>query len=731
MSAIDVLARQLAALTDEVESIAAASPVEIATVTASNPAAGTVDLSFTGGGTLPAVPAVASYAPVVGHTVLVTLNGSQPVVAGVAGSPPGASVTVGGVTVTGAVGALLVEWTASTAPTMSGSRGMYQVQLDTAQTFDSQTGSLPLEDRQVMATSILIGTGLDPSTIYYVRVRAIDTYGTAGPWTFPATGSPISVSGPTVIAPGSITTPMLAAGAVTADKIAANTITSGQIAAGTITANDLAALTLTLGQFIQSANYVPTISGWRVNADGSAEFNNVIVRGLVSSVVVSASQITTTEGVNLLPNPSFETDLSNWTFGVTTVRDNAQAKLGSWSARMTAGVTGVAPPVDLEAAVSTQLDVESAAVTHIDTEGTPGSSVALSVRIACTPGITYEARAWWYYGGTTATIQVQCGVQFYDASGAAIGTTVLGKPFFPYHGLWVSTSSGGAVAPANAAYLAEVAQFNGFSSGDTMWLDRCNLYATSTFIGQFATSSVPDLPLVQIVDNDPTYGPSMTISDGRNAFANLGLVSPAGKPTTTLQGAAYDSNVPKLTMIGGDGLAGPSSVGVVADQLGFHGVTPVALEPAANSLKVALANLGLVTPGNPGRASLWRAMAGGALANPNGAVLWAADRVPCQVSFTKVRADTALEISLTLTHYVSAGTAEAAWGITPDGGTTLWQILKFFFNNVNVHATLTGRRVITGVAAGTYTLEPYAGLGTPLQYNMDANDFLTYTVEEV
>jgi hypothetical protein len=718
VSALDVLAQRINDLTEELSRQANESPVVVATVSAVNPVDNSVTLAFNGGATLPAVPTVASYVPVVGHAVVVTLNDSQPIVQGVTGVPPGAPVTTSGVTVTGAVGSLLVEWNASTAPTMVGSRGMYQVQLDSSQTFDSVTTTTPhspMFDQTVMATSIVIGSGLDPTKTYFVQVRAIDMYGTVGPWapSPPASGSPVAISAATVITPGSITTPMLAAGAVTTDKIAANTITSGNIAAGTITAADLAALTLSVGQFIQSTNYVPTVSGWRVNADGSAEFNNVIVRGLVSSVVVSASQITTTEGVNLLANPSFETDLSSWSFGVAVARDNTHAYDGSWAARMTAGATGATPPFHTESATVTTIDLESATLATVDIEGVPGNSIAQSTPVAVTPGVTYEARCWWYYGGTATTIQIQVGIQYYDATGMAIGGVRIGKPFYPYHGIWVSCSSGGQVAPSNAVTASVVASFNGFVTGDPMWLDLVDLYATSTFIGQFSTSSSPNLPNVQIVDNDPTYGPCLTIADGRNAFVNLGFVSPAGKPTATLQGGAYDANVPKLTMIGGDGLGGASSVTLSAMQIALQ------------------ASGGAVDLGNALAGSIWRALSGGSLTNPNGAVLWAADRTACQLPFTKRRASSALKMTMTLTGYSSSGNATLPFGLTPNAGTTLWPLGRYFFNTLNDHRPMAGVVIVTGVAAGSYTIEPYFGFGAGIVFNTDANDFLAFTVEEI
>lgn len=56
-------------------------------------------------------------------------------------------------------------------------------------------------------------------------------------------------------------------------------ISAGQIAAGAIGVNE----------YIQSLNYSAGVSGWRINGDGSCEFQNAIVRGDVTADNVSAN----------------------------------------------------------------------------------------------------------------------------------------------------------------------------------------------------------------------------------------------------------------------------------------------------------------------------------------------------------------------------------------------------------------------------------------------------------
>jgi hypothetical protein len=52
----------------------------------------------------------------------------------------------------------------------------------------------------------------------------------------------------------------------------------------------LAGLTL-VRQAIQSSNYVPGVSGWRISADGTCEFVNGIFNGVLTANSISDSTI--------------------------------------------------------------------------------------------------------------------------------------------------------------------------------------------------------------------------------------------------------------------------------------------------------------------------------------------------------------------------------------------------------------------------------------------------------
>lgn len=75
-------------------------------------------------------------------------------------------------------------------------------------------------------------------------------------------------------------------GSITSNEIAANTITANNILAGTITANLLSANIVLVDQIIASNNYVAGVSGWKIDGDGTAEFDSASIRGAISAAAV-------------------------------------------------------------------------------------------------------------------------------------------------------------------------------------------------------------------------------------------------------------------------------------------------------------------------------------------------------------------------------------------------------------------------------------------------------------
>lgn len=73
-------------------------------------------------------------------------------------------------------------------------------------------------------------------------------------------------------------------------------IDGGEIQTGTVTAQKLSALTIEVGKYIRSSGYSAGSSGWKIDGNGDAEFNDVTVRGTVESSTVTSSSFYTWSG---------------------------------------------------------------------------------------------------------------------------------------------------------------------------------------------------------------------------------------------------------------------------------------------------------------------------------------------------------------------------------------------------------------------------------------------------
>lgn len=72
-------------------------------------------------------------------------------------------------------------------------------------------------------------------------------------------------------------------GTFNGNVINANTITADQIAANTITADELVSNIVLINNVIRSSNYAAGSAGWIISNTGSAEFNQVTVRGTIEA----------------------------------------------------------------------------------------------------------------------------------------------------------------------------------------------------------------------------------------------------------------------------------------------------------------------------------------------------------------------------------------------------------------------------------------------------------------
>lgn len=143
------------------------------------------------------------------------------------------------------------------------------------------------------------------------------------------------------IAADTITANEIAGDTITANEIAADAITTNELAADSVTAAELAAINIAVGKWIASTSYVAGTSGWIVEADGSAEFNDVTVRGDITASEFHGADVT-----NEMSDPSFESGLDGFSNNALTsatgtcVQSTTQARTGTHSMRV--GNTGTA-----------------------------------------------------------------------------------------------------------------------------------------------------------------------------------------------------------------------------------------------------------------------------------------------------------------------------------------------------------------------------------------------------
>ncbi len=492
MSTLDQLADELSLLRTELEALTIPS-FEVGALSDADPDAGTATLTFDGI-ELEGVIVPSGYVPEAGHVVPFIMNGLSPVVMAPVGPPASASPDAPtGLSAVGTVAGVLVQWTGNTDANVRHNLGYYEVQWDDNNTFTSS------ESLTTPATTAVL-QDLTPGVTVYVRVRAVNYAGTASAWSTTVDADPVEVDA-SIIAAGTITateiadnaisTPKLAAGAVTAAKITAGTITGNEIAAttitggkiaagtisatniaaGTITAVELAALTLTSGKYIRSTSYVAGTAGWNIDADGTADLNDVTVRGRLVASTIEADT-----SVNLVPNGTFDVNATGWSAttncSIARVTSTPSPQSGAGSLKITP--TGAGDVV-----------VRS-------TTGTGG--------IPIEPNTAYEIRR--YVRSQTATHRAtRCTPLWYDSGGTIIASpnADIATAIDNSSG-WTKADPGVSLSPPNAAFMAiELKVLNTGGASEWHAVDEVTVFKGSRFDGGLLV--VPRLVIADSYDD--------------------------------------------------------------------------------------------------------------------------------------------------------------------------------------------------------------------------------------
>lgn len=245
---------------------------------------------------------------------------------------------------------------------------------------------------------------------------------------------------------------------INAQEINANRITSGLLSAERINAYGLSILNKTTNQqtfnisnngevtirgSVSSGNYVESKTGWAINNDGTAEFNDIIARGSVitnDGGIVSAGG----SGRNLQLNTSFYNGLTSWVKGSNySVDTGFQYKLTNTVKFERSGLT-------------------SDSIQWLYS----GSNV-----IRCTVGKSYTAQANFYTKDSSAIdgSGVIFGIIFYTSDRSWAGA--FRKKISFTNNQWMHETIT-AVAPQNAVYVAIVV---GAYRNGTFWMAQPKL----------------------------------------------------------------------------------------------------------------------------------------------------------------------------------------------------------------------------------------------------------------
>ena len=174
-------------------------------------------------------------------------------------------------------------------------RGKYEYQVSVNKTSFDTTANLKASGKSkstyFLVNNLEVRASAGGSKIdYYLRVRAINSSGTASTWVYyknTADGGSSGAGTTTASAASAINVLEIDAGVdvqantITANEIFAGTITATEIESATITGDELNSITINASRYIQSPDFVSGSAGWKIEGDGNAEFSEVTVRGVV------------------------------------------------------------------------------------------------------------------------------------------------------------------------------------------------------------------------------------------------------------------------------------------------------------------------------------------------------------------------------------------------------------------------------------------------------------------
>lgn len=251
--------------------------------------------------------------------------------------------------------------------------------------------------------------------------------------------------------------------AITNGKIANLAVDSAKISGMTV--DKLLAGTIAVGQYIQSQGYVPGSAGWKIHADGTAEFSGVTVRGTIYATAgyLQGVEIRNSDGTVIMSSGgTLKAD-----YGVNMVFESMPAlgTIGGFKMGTTAGANGPHPSYSPWYPTG----YGGVYVVHPSVPGAGSVTAIYSADFPVVAGKRYEASC--YLSAHRCVAQVR--ISWYDINGTYISDSTGGLVTTAGQGDLVNweRSYVFAVAPANAvsANVGSLATYDGVQNNPYMF----------------------------------------------------------------------------------------------------------------------------------------------------------------------------------------------------------------------------------------------------------------------
>lgn len=289
-------------------------------------------------------------------------------------------------------------------------------------------------------------TSQDPD--YLIDVLS-DAYGVTGDAPFFQLDTPTTINGVLIPAGTYIKQAWIADATISRAKIQDLAVDNAKI--NDLAVNKLTAGTMQVGSYIQSQSYVAGTSGWKINADGSAEFSNVTVRGTVAgSTILGGSATTYSSGTGLFAG----LDAGTYKFRVGNPSGNRLQWTGS-ALNIVGAITG-------STISGSTITVNTAALSGTTMTGSGAvfnSSGTFAIGNSTT-NITFNGTTMTFNGSVVGTANIQAQAVSETVTGQLTGTNAIAQDILTLFNLPSFT------APAAGRYLVQVVMtVHNFSTG--------------------------------------------------------------------------------------------------------------------------------------------------------------------------------------------------------------------------------------------------------------------------